>query len=331
MSRYNLSEQELSDLDTIILKEIDIENFVFNCNEKTFEQNKDLIINLDPPINKYWLQKLITFAGRVKIFNFKLLGDLYQLTGETIIKLPYDSSFCQYLFARGLTNIEDFDSPEFIDPNKLLSIENYENPIEKDTIWYFILIDDIHNFVNSIEVNNLDINNEKTRINGMMFTFVDFAAFCNSINIFKYLFLKQVEIQRKTLSYAIHGGSGEIIDFLQSQGFSFNDVSYLAISSHNDTLIDWLLENFKDYFFYLPYCVESFHTGLFMSLLEVPTNISYINSQIYNYKTALFFAVEHNDIALTKYILYKGGDKNIKDDQGKKAFDYAETPEMINI
>ena len=68
--------------------------------------------------------------------------------------------------------------------------------------------------------------------------------------------------------------------------------------------------------------------------IKTRNHIIYIrcrNEQLYNYKTTLFFAVENNNIPLTKYLLANGADRNIKDDQGNTAFMYAETPEMMNI
>ena len=69
-----------------------------------------------------------------------------------------------------------------------------------------------------------------------------------------------------------------------------------------------------------------------MLLYFINSSLIDINEQNYfQEKTCLHYSVSQNDIYLTKYLLVKNVDRNIKDAKDMAAIDYSKTEEMRYI
>ena len=87
-----------------IMKELNkrstFESIVFHLNSTNYEEAKQIISQFP----KEWVQRIIYQAGRSYIFNYKLLGDLFSLTGKSEIKFNISNS-CKYYHARECAGI----------------------------------------------------------------------------------------------------------------------------------------------------------------------------------------------------------------------------------
>ena len=315
------------DITSLIPQKIELEDIICRCLDVSDEKLKELIRQFDSK----WIQAMILHAAYSNFFNYKILGDLFELTGSCRAKLFSSSLFCQYLLVRGLIKKEDFHETGPPLEKFLKQVEEYENPLKDDTIWACILEDDVKKFVEFITVNNVNIKNERIFINGHRYFILSFACYCSSVNIFKYLFLNQTDVDTWTIHNAVGGGSEEIIQTLESQGHSFNNTLRTAIGAHHNKIAKWLFENYKDIFFVFPDCVQMFNTEMLLFFLyEANINININEKGVWG-KTALHYAAELNDAIDLKILLSKKADKEVKDDYDKTPYQYAESSEIKSI
>lgn len=80
-------------------------------------------------------------------------------------------------------------------------------------------------------------------------TLIEYAAFCGSIQIFKYLFQNGVKLTRSLWDYAVHGINIEIINILEINNIKPEDKTYkqvinLTISCHHNDLTNYIQSNF---------------------------------------------------------------------------------------
>ena len=59
-----------------------------------------------------------------------------------------------------------------------------------------------------------------------------------------------------------------IIEFLVSQGISFDDTLVEAIKYHFNDTAKWIYENYSDQNFKITVCIESFNTEMFLYFIE---------------------------------------------------------------
>ena len=305
---------------------IELEDIICRCVETPIEKLKELISHFD----KKWIQSMIPHAGYSNFFHYKMLGDIFELTGPCNCTNFFSSNFfCQYLYVRGLISKNNFNQDGPPQEKFLKTVEEYEKPIKDGTIWKSIVADDVNKFVDDVAHFNIDIDNERMYINGHRYFILSFACYCSSANIFKYLFLNHSNVDTWTIHSAVGGGSEDIIQALEGQGYSFNNTLRTAVGAHHNKIAKWLYENYKDIFFVFPDCVHMFNTEMLLFLLN-EGNID-INEKGIRDKTALHYAAEYNDPIIIKILLSKRADKEIKDDSGKTPYQYATSAEVKSI
>ena len=318
------TEEEQQKTEELLEQRIYFENLIFSATEKDMDEIKSLINNFP----KNWVQ---TFVSRTFTpFRYKILGDIFALTGKSVIKFNKYNPVSHYLFARKLINDDDFDEKGSPYQSDLKPIEVYEHPIEPGSIWDCVHSDNISSFVEYIEVHNLDINTNEVVLNDWKFNIITLACFSGSINIVKYLMLNGMKIKNDAIGWAVSGGSEELMDFFSSKGFSFHHFLLNAIQFHHNSIARWLVENYNDDFAKVMYCAMHFNTELlifFVNDLKWHINDQDLKSR----RTALHWAVMNNDLLETKFLLSKGADKNRKDYDLKKPIAYAKDEEIIKI
>ena len=78
---------------------------------------------------------------------------------------------------------------------------------------------------------------------------IEYAAFCGSIQTFKYLLLKNAELRPRLWLYAIHGQNSEIIHLLEEKHVepkdkSFEEILKESIKCHHNEIANYIIENF---------------------------------------------------------------------------------------
>ena len=317
----------MEDLLNIIDKKITLEKIVCQRDQEEMKKNLDEIKIFFYCFNKKWVQNLILYSFKINPFQYKKIGDLFEITGQILFKLQYSHTSTKYLLSRGLITMMDVELNTKIRDLSINSPDEYENPIQEDSLEMFIVKDDITKFVDFITVNDINISNKFVWLNGTYFkTLFDFACRCGSTNIIKYLILNKAEISSSSIEFAVQSGSEDIIQFLESQGHSFDNTVGIAVQYHYNSLVKWIYENFKNPSFRITECVESFNTEILLYFIN-ELNID-INQKNNSEMTILHYGIIQNDVPLVRYLLHKGADKEIKDSSGKTAFDYAESEEM---
>ena len=266
LDNFSLNYKENSQLEDILDKQVEFENLLFDCKEEYLPEIKKLL----PFLNKRWVQKCICFAAFKKSLIYKLLGDVFLFTGKPIITFSRFHAFSEYLYLRNIVSEEDFNSYGAPRASEFKSLQQYEEPIEENSIFSYIIKDDVTNFVDDITINNHDFKTYYPVINDY-FTVMHFASFCGAINIMKYLLLNNHKIDQTTICRAVEGGHEEMIELLDSKGFDLDYNIKIAINCHNNSIAMWLYENKKNLHCPLPYCVEWFNTEMFLYFLGQTT------------------------------------------------------------
>ena len=131
-------------------------------------------------------------------------------------------------------------------------------------------------------------------------TLIKYSAFFGSIQIFKYLISKGVELPPSIWIYAIHGGNMQIIQILRDNQIDPKDDSYKqcfkeAIRFHNNNLANFLRDNF----FKEP--IEN-DSEIFMQCLKY-YNFNYFPHKLENTLKMLYNLCQYDYIHLVELLL----------------------------
>ncbi|KAH0789266.1 ankyrin repeat domain protein [Histomonas meleagridis] len=319
-----MQSENIAELEKILMNQSHFEELVFHLNASSFDEAKSLLNQYD----KMWVQQLIVKAQNP--LNYKVLGDLFELTGKAQIKFSSDTSFHQYLYVRGLITPDDFRDKELLlSKSQLPPVSTFENPIMNGEIEDYIQKDDLQGFVDYVIANNVDLHEEGFLLNDSLLGLIDFCCYCNSINILKFLLENDVEIYPETINSAVDGGSEEVISYLESIGISFDQTIIHAIAFHHNNIAKTLFKKYENKGFKLSRCVQWFNTEMLIYFInECDLDV---NQEDNGKRTCLHYAVYNNDLNVVNYLLIKGADKNLVDDNGNSAMDFARTEKMKNL
>ena len=292
-----------------------------------FSKAKDLI----PHFNALYAQKLICEGANCNPLHFLLYSNLFQCTGTPRMLSSRYNCFSKYLMVKGLIPPESFDEDGAPDDWELNTIETYEQPIKSDSIWSLILNDDITSFVTFITVNNVDIKQENELwLNDHYFAnMIEFASYCGSINIIKYLIINNVSFNENSLHFLIQGNSEPCIEYAASIGNTFDNTLEDAIKYHHNELAIWIYKTYSNNAFKIPKCGEEFNSAMLCFFIKECNQDK--DQKDNDKKTSLHWAVINQDPILIKYLIDLKIDLSVKDNDGKCALDYAYTPEIINL
>ena len=299
------------------------ENMIWDFKAHRTEDVVALISKMDP----IYFQGLLNWVSIHRFFHYKLLYEIIQNIDAIMIKFNKFFTFPQYLYLKGFLKDENFDSNGPPEAEKILDLHTYEEPLKKDSIEYYIYHDDVTNFARNVTLNNIDMADEFIHVLTHGFFLLDFACFCGSIKIVKYMLINEVIPDELTVEQALKGGDEEIILLLQAKGFNFDNLILYAIEYHSNKIADWLFENYKHDYFNLSQCIQYYDTELFFLLLDNGMGENINSTEIYSKKTCLTRAAEINNIPLIKFLLQKGASKTVKDALRQTPFHYARSEE----
>ena len=154
------------------------------------------------------------------------------------------------------------------------------------------------------------------------YTYVEFACYCGAIDILKYLYVNECPVSDRALDKAISSGSEEIVEFLASQGHSFDYRLDKAVMYHQNNIAKWIYENYKDYRLKLSDCIRYCNTEMFFYFLKYGETI-YPNVML-----SIGFASSNNDFALITYFINRESKETFKSKYLQHAVHLARTKEM---
>lgn len=232
-----------------------------------------LIDEIFPTISTSFTKKEIMVLFSQKIIFLKLLHDKF-ITIEDIIefygikcdkivyfypeikdKLSYDSIFKKYDQYKCIIDYFSDCEGQTIDFNEDPRLQ--AGNINKLCI--FIQNDDIDSFQQMISQNNINIRQHKITLtnfewnkclNEEVIYLIEYAAYHNSMKIFKFLLMNEAAFSPKLFLYAVCGGNNEIIHLaenaLENVDFysDINSILTLSIIFHRNDISDYLIEKF---------------------------------------------------------------------------------------
>ena len=130
--------------------------------------------------------------------------------------------------------------------------QNYENEYKLCSL---IRDDSVSDFIQYINERNLSFSTQIKRsffeTNSMFIekdpTLIEYAAFFGSIQILKYLVIKDVELEPSIWLYAVHSDNAEIIQFLEEKKIEMDDRTFSeAVKCHHNEIARYIRENYAD-------------------------------------------------------------------------------------
>ena len=215
-----------------------------------------ILINFKKEIKKYLTNEeiFLTFKKNKLIILFLIKEKILKIDNaifSLINKIDSSKFYLQYFF-KEISKFLSKDDKKRINKNiSKYSKDEFQEKRqigENDTsICELIRKDSIEQFIMHVEKNSclLDskIGSSYFETNSFLLkknpTLIEYAAFFGSIQIFRYLYLNNVELTPSLWLYAIHGENPEIINILEEKGIDPEDSTYLkcleeSIKCHNN-------------------------------------------------------------------------------------------------
>lgn len=196
-------------------------------------------------------------------------------------------------------SIDDFI--EYVNQNKLSL-----NAVIEPSIF------ETNNFLIKKQIEIKKLSSDKNQSNSGI-SLIEYAAFFNSTQIFKFLFEHKVKLMPSLWIYAIHGDSKELFHFLEDHHLEIEDKSYKqflkeSIKCHHYDFVNYintvLVQNEKEIETYL--FEKSLKCYNFILIEEKLINeSSFINLCKYDYYNLVVILLENKDIDINKKILHK--------------------------
>ena len=207
--------------------------------------------------------------------------------------------------------------------NIYLSENNYQKLYEliefgffKDSIEYFTKYDEINQFIENFSNINPDfqiiITFLEFSISKKNITLIELAASFGSINIFKYLFQKEFNLNiKKTLLYLIKSGCIDLIKLFSIKDYFFFNYKIFkySLKYKNYDLFNWFKDNYQKEMNFKNFFVKNSIKYYIYYLLEQNENLNNIFFQTeteYFFFENLFFQTNFNkfDDSKINYILF---------------------------
>jgi ankyrin repeat protein len=282
---------------------INVENLIFEAKWESIEKAKPLL----PQFSQEQVYNLIIDVAEVRPFSFKILGDLFKELKKPEI-IFWRGIFPTYLYSRGILTTNNFDRTPELDR----TIEEYENPFINDSLVYSVTTDNLESFV--FHSTSQNVTKNVIKFENKNVSFLDFAAICGAVKIFKYLIINVCEITRKTVLCSIRGGNEDIIQLLEQKDFSFDETFSEAIKYHNNSIAFWLYDNYIYNDVRLTDCVRSRNTEMFLFLYKKGRKIDEFDL---HKRTPLSHAAHDGLLTLAKFLVDNGANINSRDRYGQ--------------
>lgn len=275
-----------------------LEEAVFNVSEDKIQEICKLAEKFVNSDNSEILRNLILRASTVRRFLFKPLSKLWAKL-EPLNIVQTNTVFLNYLSLKGLIDQKMLYSRVPTDK----SVSEIEQVFKENTLLYNISKDDTQKVV--YESSNPGFYDQKATIDvNEEIDLISFAAFCGSLNVFKYFLLNNTnyKITNDTLINAVKGGKEEIIEILAQQA-DLDGCFKAAIEYHRNNIAEWLFENYKCEEISLNLCVLSMNTQAMCFLVQNGNDMESLGS---DRCTPLINAINISCIAFVNYLLING-------------------------
>lgn len=307
-------------------------------------QSINLVVRSRPLNLQLYIELLLKLKDEIKTYfssidlwhvfhNHKnVLLALYEekcIDFQTIRKFCYNDKECLKFF---YTELRENDEKYFNERIRYLNIQDFFKNIDIATFkknrkvghceWEVARIirdDSIEEFQNYFSQNNLNLTEkvpstifESDEVINSKFpplpTLIEYAAFFNSIKIFKFLWmnLNSMQSSPKLPKYAISGGCYDMIHLCEEnhQALKFDEECInTAIEYHHMEIVDYLHDTVGIDFtiWHLQISIRCFNLDAIFKILE--TNPLLANASDVYGMTALHFACERGHLELVKFLL----------------------------
>jgi hypothetical protein len=240
---------------------ISIEDLIFECTPESLQKAKSQIISNFEHSDYDCFLKMIISVSTHRYFSFRLLGDLFHTIYQNKNQRFSLTPFTEYLYLRGILTKENLQE----EPELSYNLEFYENFFKSDPITKSIYEDNLPEFCSLTSI--IDLNSQQIQIiSKKSLSYLAFSAFCCSINIFKYLILNQIEIDKKTIKYSIYSGNESLIEYIYEHGKTLDNFISHGIASHHNDVCHWLIDQFKTELPNNNEFIENWNISLFLDL-----------------------------------------------------------------
>ena len=251
---------------------VEIENLISECTDNSIMK----LTKLSHVMNDNWFFKAILFFGNNNMFfkltNFIKLFEIFNKTKklERIALIP--NAFYQYLWCKNLIPHDFFHWDHEFSQEEI--IRKTENPINQNTIWYYIYCNDIQKFVRYITTHDINIIEEKHCFFSKTYKLLDFACYCGSLDIVKYLVINKCKLY-KSIIFGLMGNQENVLEFMIEKGISFEKYLSIPIIYHHNKLAKWICDNSSgiNYQILSYYAIDSMNTEILLySIMECHHN-----------------------------------------------------------
>lgn len=146
----------------------------------------------------------------------------------------------------------DLDEGEFDEKRKIGENDNYIcEIIRNDFIEEFIIFANKMNLSLSSQINYSIFETNNFLLKRKSCSYIQYAAFCGSTQIFKYLYFNKACFDESIWAFAVHSDNPELIQFLVGTGFDFsssifNEILIESIKCHHNEIICYFQKNLMD-------------------------------------------------------------------------------------
>lgn len=192
--------------------------------------------------------------------------------------------------------IEYFSNEEYTQKKRTGENSNYISKLIRED-----LLDEFIEYINKNNI-NLDsyVNEDNFETNFFIFSklcqlkMIEYAAFCGSLNIFKYLYINKVPISDFIWIYVIHGNNYDIFHLVEEKIKINPENVFWALQFHNYEMADYFINN---------YDIDEYINSIQHKLIS-NYNFKYLNTKyILNSKNSFDDLCNYNYIYLAKLLL----------------------------
>ena len=321
-------------------KDIEIIKILFSFNENKIDQNFLKSFEFENFKNKFahyikqkswedfrWIVLILYIFSRRRIKLIPLLPSLLLIVFDiyykqekeikTYINTMYYIPQIKELFSEDAHLNKEEIKGKFIQIDKNDHNQTIDDNINKNTIFISILLyDDIDRLISTHPSPTKTIYTDDELLDNIIpydITLLNLSCYFASRKCFKYLFLNEPYIDKKTAKYSIIGGNTEIIQILSFNNADFNNLFHVSIKFHRYSLSDWLFANFICENVSLSYCIHFLNFECFLFLYHN----NYILNDDFDLKNdveLLHYSCWLGFIDLVEYFLSQGIDKDSTDE-----------------
>ena len=239
-----------------------IENLVFIFEIRPFKRQEiiDFLINLyDKIMNQKLFKLLLLIIGseRCPLIIYELFKKNFFLEIDINNNIIYIENFLFKIYFSKIFNLNFLEIQNYLKVQNPLpkTFEELKELLDfgwfKDSIEYFIKFDNFSNFLEKIKINEINFlkefetNNFEIFLNKKKYSYYSLSALYGSINIFKYIFLLNSNINSNIHNYCLQSGNLELFHFFDSNLFLNLDSLKISLYYRYYDISNWILDNFS--------------------------------------------------------------------------------------